>query len=185
MYYGDEPGTLWCLAVYRTPYLLRTIFETRASETARARVPSEGFPNCFLVVRDEFEAVGGFDEERFPQHFEESDLAQRLRARFGRPAFGIPAAKIWHHLPRGLARLYHLKSAFMAFQCAHARAAYTGLYGTPLQWLIFSIFGQFAYAAIYLGFIVAGRRDTVALSIAYGRGLVAGWRAGASLRHST
>jgi GT2 family glycosyltransferase len=182
MYYGYAPDVLWCAGVARTPLLLRTVFTSRLPPDPPMRIPSEGLPNCFLVRRDEFEAVGGFDEQRFPQHFEESDLAERLRKRFGAPAFGVPRAIVWHHMPRGLSRSFHIKNEYMAYQCARARAVYTALHGTAVQWLVFSAFAQFAYAAVYLGVIVSGRRDIVRLAGGYVRGMVAGWTSGASLR---
>jgi GT2 family glycosyltransferase len=54
-------------------------------------------PNIFMVERLLFEEVGGFDM-LYKMHYEESDLAERLR-RMGYACVLFPKAKSWHNIP--------------------------------------------------------------------------------------
>jgi len=54
-------------------------------------------PNCFMVRRKDFEAIGGFDE-RYNVMYEEADFAYRLKRRFKQDAFLYSAAKIYHNI---------------------------------------------------------------------------------------
>jgi GT2 family glycosyltransferase len=52
-------------------------------------------PNALAVPREVLVAVGGFDEEHFPFHYDEGDLAQRIRA-MGRRVVVVRDAGVWH-----------------------------------------------------------------------------------------
>jgi len=52
-------------------------------------------PDAFAVPRPVLEMVGGFDEVRFPFHYEEADLGRRIRDN-GLGAVVVGAAKVWH-----------------------------------------------------------------------------------------
>jgi GT2 family glycosyltransferase len=54
-------------------------------------------PNCFMVRRKDFEAIGGFDE-RYNVMYEEADFAYRLKRKFKQGAFLYSAAKIYHNI---------------------------------------------------------------------------------------
>ncbi len=54
-------------------------------------------PNVMMIEGNLFRDVGGFDP-LFPMHYEESDLAERLRRRGYRCAL-FPRAKTWHRIP--------------------------------------------------------------------------------------
>jgi GT2 family glycosyltransferase len=51
---------------------------------------------CLVVRRDHFQAVGGFDEQRFPVAFNDVDLCLKLNAR-GWQSFYEPRATLVHH----------------------------------------------------------------------------------------
>ena len=65
----------------------------------RARLPqrvSAVTGACMVVAREKFEAVGGFDEQRFPVAFNDVDLCLKLNAR-GWQSFYEPRATLIHH----------------------------------------------------------------------------------------
>lgn len=51
-------------------------------------------PNVFMVKRDLFNSVGGFDQD-YVMHYEESDLAEKIK-RNGLKIVLFPQAKCWH-----------------------------------------------------------------------------------------
>ena len=79
--YAGDGGTIWCAGITRSSW---TGF-TRCLLSGGTELPSEStwltedMPDAFAVPRDVLEAVGGFDEQRFPIHYEEADLGARIR----------------------------------------------------------------------------------------------------------
>ena len=151
MYYGSRPLTIWCAGVSRTAILSRTRFRTTLPDPLPDRLASDDFPNCFMVRRVDFEVVGGFDAERFPQHMEEGDLACRLALSTGKLAFCVPKAKIWHAIgTRFVERLHLHNNAERVYFVGHSRALYTALYGTRAQWIGYVLASMWALAAVHL-----------------------------------
>lgn len=152
MYYGDEPERVWCAGVHRSRFLLRTCLVTAVGARAGTAdyVPSEDFPNCFMVRREAFMRIGGFDSQRFPQHYEEADLARRLVKENGGTVYCVAQAKIWHFIGVALSRRLHLKNVRMAYLVARNRAVFTALYGDRIQRWIYVLIGMWLFAAVYL-----------------------------------
>lgn len=59
-------------------------------------------PNAFMLKKDVFEELGGIDSD-YVMHYEESDLAEKLKKR-GYKAVLFPKARTWHDLPLRSAR---------------------------------------------------------------------------------
>lgn len=186
MYLGSSPRQPWCVTVHRTPVLARTIFRRQVPDEAADLLPSDDFPNCFMVDAGDFRRIGGFDERRFPQHFEEADLCKRLVALTGKGVHCVPRATIWHHIGAGCARRLHIKDAYSAYQCARARGAFLGLYGTRIQWLFYLALGQWIFAAFYIVAALRGlgARRGFSAALSYLRGLRDGFNQGLSMRRA-
>lgn len=182
MYYGDLPDRIWCAGVHRSRFLLRTHLVTAIRPTVDY-APSEDFPNCFLVRRAAFMRIGGFDSERFPQHYEEADLARRLRQENGGSVYCVVRAKVWHFIAVDLARRLHLKNAEMAYLVARNRAVFTALYGDTVQRWTYVLIGMWLFAAVYLlaALRMKGHQRS-AIVVSYGRGMWDGLMAFTSLR---
>ncbi|MFA6537245.1 MAG: glycosyltransferase family 2 protein [Patescibacteria group bacterium] len=56
-------------------------------------------PNVFMVKKEIWDKVGGIDLQ-FVMHYEESDLAEKIK-KIGKKIYFIPEAKTWHNIPRG------------------------------------------------------------------------------------
>jgi len=183
MYYGSAPTRVWCAGVVRSPLLMKTSLVTQLPVPLPERLPSEDFPNCFMVRREDFNRVGGFDVRHFPQHMEEGDLARRLVRVTGQQVFCVPQAQVWHFIDATFLRRLHVPDRERAYWAARSRAVFVATYGSGLQWLAFLVAGQWALAALYLGAILSqsshGRR---ALSVAYLRGMISGLRLGVVAR---
>jgi GT2 family glycosyltransferase len=184
MYYGDATDEPWCVTVHRSKYFARTIFR-RDLPPGDALLESEDFPNCFMVRTADFHAVGGFDEQNFPQHFEEADLCKRLVHHTGARPFCVPSAKDYHHIPRDPARQLHLKNDYMAYQCSRARALYMALYANRLQWNIFLAAGQWIFAVYYAAALLASRGMSGTATLpAYAKGMRDGLLQGLKARRT-
>ncbi len=182
MYYLGAPDRLWCAGVRRSRVLMKTTFRQDLPDVLPERMPSEDFPNCFMVRRSDFDAVDGFDATRFPQQWEEADLARRLvRSTRGR-AYAVPKARLWHHIETQLAQRLHLRNAKRAFLCARGRAMFSAVHGDRLQWVAYVIAAQWMFAAFYIGAALSlpsGNRLGVVSGYMRGlwAGLFDGWRA--------
>lgn len=55
-------------------------------------------PNCFMVKRDDFEKVGGFDEKYFIM-YEEADLAEKIKKKLKKKIYLFSKAITYHDFP--------------------------------------------------------------------------------------
>jgi GT2 family glycosyltransferase len=182
MYYGADPNRLWCAGVHRSRVLMKTTFNRQLPKPLPPRIASEGLPNCFMVRRSDFNVVNGFDAVRFPQQWEESDLANRLTRSTGGSVYVIPSARIWHNIETQLARRLHLRNAQRAYLCARGRAMFTATHGDWLQWVAYLLAAQWMFAGLYLGaafWLPSRQRNDVVGGYVRGLrvGLLDGWRA--------
>ena len=96
--YQPEPMTgIWCAGTRRSMWTTRTRFLYRGDGVIPARETwdTDDMPDAFLVPRAVLEAIGGFDEEAFPFHYAETDLAERIRAA-GHRTIVVRGAHLWH-----------------------------------------------------------------------------------------
>jgi GT2 family glycosyltransferase len=101
MYYYEDPRRVWFAGSKRNNVLAISVW-THANrvlgEMLQRPIPSDEFPNAFIVRTGVFRQVDGFDERTFPIHSGETDLCARIkRARY--KMFVIPTAHIWHQIP--------------------------------------------------------------------------------------
>jgi GT2 family glycosyltransferase len=179
MYYGSEPERIWCAGVSRSSVLMRTTFRSVLPDPLPERLDSEDFPNCFMVRRQDFDAIGGFDVERFPQHMAEADFAIRLARATGGHVYCVPRAKVWHFIGSSFLRRLHVQDSERAYWVSRGRTVFTAVYGNRLQWFLYVVLGQWGLAAIYVWAILvqsSSKRGEVA--VAYMKGFVAGLRIG-------
>lgn len=184
MYYGSDPDRLWCAGVMRSRILGRTRKVTRVPDPLPELLPSLDFPNCFMVRRSDFIAVGGFDEELLPAHFGESDLAARFREAGLGVAACVASARVWHFIEPGLTRYLSLHDPEWAYQIGRGRAIFAARHGDSFEWLAYLLAGQFLYTAFYVGpglLGFAGPRRAQMIK-AYLRGVVDGLRTGVKVR---
>lgn len=160
MFYGDAPDTIWCAGGYRTKLLMRTIFRREIPTPIPERLESDDFPNCFMVRRREFNAIGGFDEDQFPQMFEESDLAKRLKYLTGCRSFCVPEYSVWHHMSMARYRRYHVDSPEKAFLMARQRIRFLNMYGSQTQKWVARLGGNWLYLLYYSLIICSAPRKT-------------------------
>jgi len=61
-----------------------------------ALVETDDMPDALAIPRHVLEAVGGFDDQRFPFHYDEADLAARIRA-LGLRCVVAGQARVYHY----------------------------------------------------------------------------------------
>jgi GT2 family glycosyltransferase len=183
MYYGSQPSRLWCAGIRRSRVLGRTYKVTRVEEPMPKLLPSLDFPNCFMVRRSDFVAVGQFDEKLLPAHFGEADLGARLREAGCGKSVCVTKARVWHFIERELRRYLSLHDPEWAYQIGRGRAVFAALHGDPVAWIVYLLAGQFLFTAFYLGpglgFTWSRRRQ---MTMAYLRGVVDGLFIGVKVR---
>jgi len=150
-YYGDDPTRVWCAGVTRSPVLGRTRLVTKLPRPLPELMPSDDYPNCFIVRLADFEAVGGFDCRLFPHHYEEADLAARMKRRGLGGAVCVTSARAWHFITGGLTSRLHLEDDERAYYNGRARAVYTAKYGNRMAWIAYLVIGQLLFTGFYLG----------------------------------
>ena len=104
MYYKSEPRRLSWVNNRMSLLTSITLFEG-SGEVDNGQYNKYDFikvhhiPNVFMVPKAVFEEVGGIDED-YIMHYEESDLAEKLKRR-GLAIVLFPQAKVWHNVSRG------------------------------------------------------------------------------------
>lgn len=177
MYYRSDPTRIWCAGGRRTRILARTRMRTELPYPKPERLWSVDFPNCFMVRAGEFFGIGGFDEVRFPQAYEEADLAARLVDHRGGVAYCVTAAAVWHAIETTADRRYHLTSVTNAYLHARNRQLYLSRHGTPLQRVTAHWVGRWLFLVAYLlALRTAAKGTRRTLARAYLRGFRDGGR---------
>lgn len=77
----DEGKDVWCAGIQRSMRTTRTRFLHRGELSHELEAwATDDAPDAFAVRMDVLRRVNGFDEARFPFHYDEADLCQRIRA---------------------------------------------------------------------------------------------------------
>jgi GT2 family glycosyltransferase len=94
VYYLIRPTKVWTSYISRSKF---PGFYKLHTDIPRAETPTFSFHNSFMVKRQVFEKLNGFDCDNLPIRFSEVDFAHRLNAG-GYFAITNPKAKDWHDL---------------------------------------------------------------------------------------
>lgn len=96
--YSGSLGTIWCAGIRRSRWTGQThnLLGGRSSLPDAPNWPTEDMPDAFAVPRLVLEELGGFDDRRFPIHYEEADLGVRIR-NLGLRAIVVRDAKVFHY----------------------------------------------------------------------------------------
>jgi SAM-dependent methyltransferase len=96
--YAGDSGTIWCGGISRSPWTgqTRCILGGESTLPPNAFWHTDDMPNAFGIPRDTLEKIGGFDEERFPIHYEEADITARIRE-LGFRSIVVRDARVRHY----------------------------------------------------------------------------------------
>ncbi len=96
--FAGDSGVVWCAGITRSRWTGRTrcILGGESIMPAASTWHTDEMPDAFAVPRAVLEKVDGFDEQRFPIHFEESDLDARI-AELGLQTIVVRDAKVRHY----------------------------------------------------------------------------------------
>jgi hypothetical protein len=141
MYYYNDKNRIWWagadidLLTSKTKYVgIDEIDHGQYSETRRVG----HIPNCFMVTKDVWDRVGGIDSS-FVMHYEESDLAEKIK-RIGLSPYLVPKAKTWHNIPSSSdkdIRNYGGESAKRTYYTARNRVLFMRRNTSKLKFLLF------------------------------------------------
>lgn len=108
-------------------------------------------PNIFMIKKDIWKMIGGIDED-YVMHFEESDLAERLREKKFK-LYLVPTAKTWHNvsLPseKGT-RNFGGESSERAYYTGRNRVLFMKKNSFILQYLFFLFFFLPLFSLFYM-----------------------------------
>jgi GT2 family glycosyltransferase len=93
-YYAKHPDQIW--TTYITPSYLPGFYVLR-KERIKSTTKGFSFHNAFMMRRETFEGLDGFDSEIFPIHFSELDFAYKLK-RLGQSVISVPSSRVWHDI---------------------------------------------------------------------------------------
>jgi GT2 family glycosyltransferase len=185
MYYLRQPSRVWCAGTRRNMLTSLTTFVAR-DRVNRGQfeelIESQDFPNAFMIKREVIEKVGAVDEIRFPIHYDEADLGERVR-RAGYRIVCNPEAEVWHDTPlpeevQDRSRSFHVHSKFRAYCAARNRITFHKEYSEWWQFLLFVLIFNWLVTLYYLKVILLDSnkpsRDRLWLAEAYLRGLLEG-----------
>ncbi|MGI6390580.1 MAG: glycosyltransferase family 2 protein [Kiritimatiellia bacterium] len=138
-------------------------------------IDSDGVPNAFLIRRETFSAVGGFDEAIF-QTFTEPDFAYQA-LKHGYRCGIVATAAIYHDIPvdgqltpRSLGSTYIQK----AYCLMRNRTVIVARYGTRLQKIVYAIFFSWFWPSVYSALML--RWGITRVLPFYWSGFIDGWR---------
>lgn len=143
IYDDTNPDRIWCGGVTRSMWTTRTTFLYRGQVLPAALKPwpTDEMPDAFCVRRRILEAIGGFDDTRFPFHYDEADLGVRIR-NLGLRTIVAPSAAAWHSGGTSsdpgieMSRAYELSGRRRVELMIYARVAFHRLNSRGIQRLV-------------------------------------------------
>jgi len=95
---GDAPDIVWCAGVRRSMVTTRTTFPGRGFKLQNITelVETDDMPDALAIPRHVLDAIEGFDDQRFPFHYDEADLAARIR-KLGLRCVVAVQAHVYHY----------------------------------------------------------------------------------------
>ncbi|MGQ4834509.1 MAG: glycosyltransferase family 2 protein [Candidatus Asgardarchaeia archaeon] len=185
MYYLKAPKRIWCAGVKRNYYTSITKFIGK-DEVDKGQfpnpIPSDDFPNSFMIKREVIEKIGYFDSKNFPIHYDEADFCRRATIA-GFSIYMVPTAKVWHDivLPEEIsekARLYHVNNALKAYYVGRNRIIFHRKYSTFIQFLFFILLFHWIIMISYLFIILFGTKGSnkrrIRIALSYIKGVITG-----------
>lgn len=185
MYYYKDPQRIWCAGIKRNYYTSLTKFIGR-NEIDNGQfsepIPSEDFPNAFMIKKEVIDRIGYFDSENFPIHYDEADFCKRA-VNSGYAIYTVPTAKVWHDIPlpgeiKEKARFFHVYNEFRAYFAGRNRVIFHKKYSKKYQFLAFVLVFNWIITAYYLKVILFGSKkpfkDRLKIAKSYLEGIVDG-----------
>lgn len=183
---ASNPDRVWCAGVTRSMWTTKTTFMFRGTVGPLPSIPwaTAEMPDAFAMPRQVLNSIAGFDESRFPFHYDEADLGARVRSR-GLRTLVVPAATAWHSGGTAsnpgleMARAYELSGWHRVWRMAYARVFFHGTHSKGMQRLValgvfIPVYAVVTGAASMLAARAGTRTRLIASMIG---GLSAGYRA--------
>jgi GT2 family glycosyltransferase len=97
IYDAKFPSQVWCAGVRRSMWSTRTrlLYRGTSNLPEAEQWETDEMPDAFVIPRAVLERVGGFDQVAFPFHYDEADIAARIRG-LGFASVVVRNASVWH-----------------------------------------------------------------------------------------
>jgi GT2 family glycosyltransferase len=135
--FAGDSGTVWCAGIYRSRWTGRTrcILGGESTMPTTSTWHTDDMPNAFAIPRDVLEDIGGFDEKRFPIHYDEADVNARIRelglktivvrnarvCHYGWVGFSPGSAMVWAVSEHGIERVRQMALSRVRFHLTHSK----------------------------------------------------------------
>lgn len=94
IYYCERPMEVWTYHIQKGRF---PGFYVLHKQPPIVGLKTFAFHDAFLVKKDVFDSLGGFDHDVFPIHFSELDFAYRMQRKKYKATI-VPLAKVWHDM---------------------------------------------------------------------------------------
>lgn len=132
-------------------------------------------PNCFMMLREDFEGIGGFDE-KFIIMYEEADIAEKIKKQLKKNIYIFTKAVTRHNVeknPKSEQNTLGLRSTWRAFLVPRNRIYFMKKNADFLQKLaFFSVFNNVIFVYYVANLVLRKRFD---FALAYIKGFFAGF----------
>jgi GT2 family glycosyltransferase len=179
-YYLDEPSRLWWAGARVGRISSIVAFPHKGQSGVHPRRPylTDQFHNAFMVRREVFNILGGFDVRFFPIYLSEADFAERMQGTRQR-AVVVPDSKVYHDVPvelrRASIREMHITEPLRAYYVARNRTIYMRLHRKAGEFLIFVfLFAPVVFLTHLLSILRSPNVDRSSLIRSYLKGVIDG-----------
>ena len=137
MFYKDNPLKIWLCGCRINMLTSQAEYQGTGfrQEDGEYYLKVGHLPNCFMVRREDFEAVGGFDE-KYIIMYEEADFAHRLKRKLKGNIYIYSKAKIYHNISQDK-KPYIFESKERAYLVGRNRVYFMRKNAGALRFLIF------------------------------------------------
>ena len=173
MLFKEDPSIIWLyfadLNMYTSQAKYKGFGEKNVGQYGEV-VEVGHLPNCFMVRKDDFEKVGGFDEKYFIM-FEEADLAEKIKKILMKKVFVYSKAITQHDFPMQdveVSKNLGFRSALRAYLTARNRVYFMRRNTNLTQLLVFIVVFNPLILVYYLATLVKNKRIDLAWNYAKG-----------------
>jgi len=162
MLFKDNPSLIWIYSADINMWTSRALYQGTGEKDKKQYKEIEEvghIPNCFMVKKEDFEKIGGFDE-KYLIMFEEADLAEKIKKRLKNKIYLYTKAKTYHNvdLPNTDGKSFGFRSKERAFLTARNRIYFMRKNASIFQLLIFLFFYNPLIFIYYQFFLIKNKQ---------------------------
>lgn len=154
MYYLSDPKMIWWAGANINLWTSKTSYIgiNEYDEGQYDDIMEVGhIPNVFLVKKEIWDEIGGINED-YIMHYEESDLAERIKRKDAK-LYRIPTAKTYHNIPASSdesGRNFGAESLERVYYTSRNRIIFIKRNASIIQYIFFCLFFLMPFSFFYI-----------------------------------